>query len=83
MNKETFHPAVASWFHKTFPAATAPQQLAWPSIKSNRDTLIAAPTGSGKTLAAFLAAIDDLVRLGVAGELDDSIIQRTSFTFHR
>ncbi|MFZ0062100.1 MAG: DEAD/DEAH box helicase [Pyrinomonadaceae bacterium] len=72
MNKEIFHPAVASWFHKTFPAATAPQQLAWPSIKSNRDTLIAAPTGSGKTLAAFLAAIDDLVRLGVAGELDDT-----------
>ncbi|HET6669488.1 MAG TPA: DEAD/DEAH box helicase, partial [Pyrinomonadaceae bacterium] len=72
MNTEIFHPAVASWFHKTFPAATAPQQLAWPSIKANRDTLIAAPTGSGKTLAAFLAAIDDLVRLGVAGDLDDT-----------
>ncbi len=72
MNTEIFHPAVASWFRKTFPAATAPQQLAWPSIKSHRDTLIAAPTGSGKTLAAFLAAIDDLVRLGVSGELDDT-----------
>ncbi len=72
MNTEIFHPAVASWFSKTFPAATAPQQLAWPSIKSHRDTLIAAPTGSGKTLAAFMAAIDDLVRLGVAGELDDT-----------
>ncbi|MDQ3473703.1 MAG: DEAD/DEAH box helicase, partial [Acidobacteriota bacterium] len=72
MNTEIFHPAVASWFAKTFPAATAPQQLAWPSIKSHRDTLIAAPTGSGKTLAAFLAAIDDLVRLGVAGGLDDT-----------
>jgi ATP-dependent helicase Lhr and Lhr-like helicase len=72
MNTEIFHPAVASWFAKTFPAATAPQQLAWPSIKSHCDTLIAAPTGSGKTLAAFLAAIDDLVRLGVAGELDDT-----------
>jgi len=34
--------------------------------------LIAAPTGSGKTLAAFLAAIDDLVRLGVDGNLDDT-----------
>lgn len=72
MNTEIFHPAVASWFAKTFPAATPPQQLAWPSIKSHHDTLIAAPTGSGKTLAAFLAAIDDLVRLGVAGELDDT-----------
>ena len=29
--------------------------------------LIAAPTGSGKTLAAFLAAIEQLVREGVAG----------------
>ncbi len=72
MNLELFHPAVASWFSKTFPAATKPQELAWPSIKEHRDTLIAAPTGSGKTLAAFLAAIDDLVRLGVAGELDDT-----------
>ncbi|HZW51418.1 MAG TPA: DEAD/DEAH box helicase, partial [Rudaea sp.] len=33
--------------------------------------LIAAPTGSGKTLAAFLAAIDELVRDGVAGDLAD------------
>src|SRR5262249_10438933 len=35
-------------------------------------TLIAAPTGSGKTLSAFLSAIDDLVRHGVAGTLEDS-----------
>ena len=33
--------------------------------------LIAAPTGSGKTLAAFLAAIDGLVRQGLAGDLAD------------
>jgi ATP-dependent Lhr-like helicase len=72
MNFEIFHPAVVSWFSKTFPSATKPQELAWPSIKEHRDTLIAAPTGSGKTLAAFLAAIDDLVRLGVAGELDNT-----------
>ncbi len=72
MNMEIFHPAVASWFAKTFPAATRPQELAWPAIKEHRNTLIAAPTGSGKTLAAFLAAIDDLVRLGVEGRLDDT-----------
>src|SRR6266498_165376 len=60
MNLEIFHPA------------TPPQEQAWPAIKAHRHTLIAAPTGSGKTLAAFLAAIDDLVRLGVEGRLDDS-----------
>jgi ATP-dependent Lhr-like helicase len=72
MNLEIFHPAVARWFAKSFPAATPPQEQAWPAIKQHRNTLIAAPTGSGKTLAAFLAAIDDLVRLAVAGELDDT-----------
>ncbi|MFN2510350.1 MAG: DEAD/DEAH box helicase [Pyrinomonadaceae bacterium] len=72
MNFEIFHPAVARWFQKSFPSATAPQELAWPAIKAHRNTLIAAPTGSGKTLAAFLAAIDDLVRLGIEGNLDDS-----------
>jgi ATP-dependent Lhr-like helicase len=34
--------------------------------------LIAAPTGSGKTFAAFLTAIDELVRQGLAGELVDA-----------
>ncbi|HEV7743902.1 MAG TPA: DEAD/DEAH box helicase [Pyrinomonadaceae bacterium] len=72
MNLEIFHPAVARWFGKSFPAATPPQEQAWPAIKAHQNTLIAAPTGSGKTLAAFLAAIDDLVRLGVAGKLDDT-----------
>ncbi|PWT80977.1 MAG: ATP-dependent DNA helicase, partial [Acidobacteria bacterium] len=72
MNLDIFHPAVARWFEKQFSSATAPQQAAWPSIKAKNHTLIAAPTGSGKTLAAFLAAIDDLVRLGLEGNLDDS-----------
>ena len=67
-----FHPAVARWFERSFPAATDPQLRAWPEIKKHRHTLIAAPTGSGKTLAAFLSAIDDLVRLGLEGKLDDS-----------
>src|SRR6202049_4247047 len=66
-----FHPAVAAWFHRSFAAPTAAQAQAWPAIKSGRHVLIAAPTGSGKTLAAFLAAIDDLVRQGLAGELRD------------
>ena len=72
MNPEMFHPAVSRWFARSFPAATDPQLRAWPEIKKHRHTLIAAPTGSGKTLAAFLSAIDDLVRLGVEGKLDDT-----------
>jgi ATP-dependent Lhr-like helicase len=66
-----FHPAVAAWFRRTFPAPTPAQAEAWPAIRSGRHTLIAAPTGSGKTLAAFLAAIDDLVRRGVEQALPD------------
>jgi ATP-dependent Lhr-like helicase len=66
-----FHPAVRAWFDRTFPAPTTAQAQAWPSIQAGTHTLIAAPTGSGKTLAAFLAAIDSLVRQGVAGELRD------------
>src|SRR5215510_36092 len=72
MSLELFHPAVARWFGRTFPSPTEPQLQAWPEIKKHRHTLIAAPTGSGKTLAAFLSAIDDLVRLGLEGKLDDS-----------
>jgi ATP-dependent Lhr-like helicase len=72
MNLEIFHPAVSRWFARTFPAATEPQLQAWPEIKKHRHTLIAAPTGSGKTLAAFLSAIDDLVRLGVNGQLENT-----------
>jgi ATP-dependent Lhr-like helicase len=65
------HPAVAGWFASRFADATPAQADAWPLIKAGRDTLIAAPTGSGKTFAAFMAAIDDLVRQGIAGELKD------------
>src|SRR5271168_1505336 len=67
-----FHPAVAAWFDRSFAAPTPAQAAAWPTIKSGRHVLIAAPTGSGKTLAAFLAAIDGLVRESLAqGGLKD------------
>ena len=61
-----FHPAVARWFAGAFAAPTEPQAQAWPAIREGRHTLVAAPTGTGKTLAAFLAALDDLVRRGLA-----------------
>ena len=68
-----FHPAVAAWFRQRFGAPTPAQIEAWPAIAAGRSTLVAAPTGSGKTLTAFLAAIDALVREGLAqgGELAD------------
>ncbi len=72
MSLDRFHPAVANWFTRQFLQPTEPQARAWPAIKDRRHTLIAAPTGSGKTLSAFLAAIDDLVHQGIAGELEDT-----------
>ena len=69
--RPAFHPAVAQWFDRTFGAPTPAQDAAWPAIEAGEHVLIAAPTGSGKTLAAFLAAINSLVRQGLAGELGD------------
>ncbi len=67
-----FHPAVARWFERSFAMPTPAQAMAWPAIAAGRPVLIAAPTGSGKTLAAFLAAIDGLVKEGLAGRLEDA-----------
>jgi ATP-dependent Lhr-like helicase len=71
MSSYQFHPAVSSWFERRFDGPTEVQCQAWPAIQAGRNTLISAPTGSGKTLAAFLAAIDALVRAGVARPLAD------------
>ncbi|MCX8004393.1 MAG: DEAD/DEAH box helicase, partial [Burkholderiaceae bacterium] len=66
-----FHPAVRGWFESAFAAPTPAQRAAWPAIHAGRNVLVAAPTGAGKTLAAFLAAIDALVRQGLARTLRD------------
>ena len=71
MDMDEFHPAVASWFRKEFPAATAVQRRAWPAIAAGAHTLISSPTGSGKTLAAFLGVIDSLVKRSLAHGLPD------------
>lgn len=68
----SFHPAVAAWFSQSLGEPTPCQLAAWPLIRRGEHALIAAPTGSGKTLAAFLAAIDDLVRQGLALGLPDT-----------
>lgn len=71
-----FHPAVRTWFIRTFPLGpTEPQTQAWPMIAAGRDTLVAAPTGSGKTLSAFLVAIDDLYKRHDAGRLTPDTAQ--------
>ena len=68
---ERFHSSVANWFKNTFDRPTEIQVKAWPEIQKRRNILISAPTGSGKTLAAFLSTIDDLVKQGLDGQLED------------
>jgi ATP-dependent Lhr-like helicase len=68
---DSFHPAVAAWFSRTFDAPTPAQERAWPALRAGQHVLVAAPTGSGKTFAAFLAAIDQLVKEGLEGPLPD------------
>ena len=66
-----FHPAVAAWFTRTFATPTPAQNAAWPALAAGNHVLVAAPTGSGKTFAAFLTAIDQLVKEGLAAPLPD------------
>jgi ATP-dependent Lhr-like helicase len=57
---------VQSWFKDQFESVSPPQEKGWPSIATEKHTLILAPTGSGKTLAAFLWSIDQLLRTGMS-----------------
>ena len=68
-----FHPIVARWFSERIGEPTAAQRRGWAAIREGRHTLIAAPTGSGKTLAAFMTALDELVREGLAQPLPDEV----------
>ena len=79
-----FHPIVRRWWEEHFcdiegglrqVLPPTPAQIeGWQAIRRGDATLIAAPTGSGKTLAAFLTAIDQLLREGLArGELPDEV----------
>jgi ATP-dependent helicase Lhr and Lhr-like helicase len=67
----SFHPAVAAWFSRSFDAPTDAQVSAWPALAAGQHVLVAAPTGSGKTFAAFLSSIDSLVKEGLQGSLPD------------
>ncbi len=70
---EHFEEYVREWVYSTFEALTPPQRKAWPLIANGKNTLIFSPTGSGKTLAAFLFCINELFKLSVKGNLDDTI----------
>ena len=71
MSLNAFSDSARAWFESTFAEPTAAQTKGWRAIGRGEHALICAPTGSGKTLAAFLAAIDELVRDGLAGRLTD------------
>lgn len=73
MSQLPFHPAVSAWLEGRFGRPTEVQAQAWAVTSQRRHALIAAPTGSGKTLAAFLSAIDELVREGLASGLSDEV----------
>lgn len=66
---QLFHPTIQQWFSRYVGEPTAVQNAAWAAIAAHQTTLIAAPTGSGKTLAAFLAIINELLQLGIQGQL--------------
>jgi ATP-dependent helicase Lhr and Lhr-like helicase len=66
-----FHPVIERWFAERLGPPTPAQRRGWDAIRAGRDTLIAAPTGSGKTLAAFLIALDELLREGLAAPLPE------------
>jgi ATP-dependent Lhr-like helicase len=70
---EHFTPIVRAWFEARFGAPTEAQSRGWAEIARGNDTLVMAPTGSGKTLAAFLHGLDQLVRRGLDGRLDERV----------
>ena len=70
---EGFHPTVAHWFRTRIGQPTSPQRLGWPEIAAGRSALITAPTGAGKTLAAFLVALNELLQLGLSGDMPEGV----------
>lgn len=67
------HPIVGEWFRSRFKGLTPPQSYGIMPIRRGENTLISAPTGSGKTLACFLTILDDLIKMGFEGRLEDRV----------
>ncbi|MEM3648107.1 MAG: ATP-dependent helicase [Thermoproteota archaeon] len=67
------HPIVGEWFRSRFKGLTPPQSYGIMPIRRGENTLISAPTGSGKTLACFLTILDDLIKMGFEGRIEDRV----------
>ena len=72
MLEQLFHQQVSNWFSQAVGTPTDIQKEAWTSIQKKEHTLISAPTGSGKTLAAFLAIIDEMVKMAAVDKLPEN-----------
>jgi len=65
-------PELGRWFSR-FGKLTPPQEYSIIPIMEGKNTLIAAPTGSGKTFAVFLSIINELLKTGKGGRLEDKV----------
>lgn len=64
---------VREWFNSKYREFTPPQKYAVMEIHEGRNVLISSPTGSGKTLSAFMGILNELIRLGRNGQLEDRV----------
>ncbi|AAR38857.1 NEQ003 [Nanoarchaeum equitans Kin4-M] len=64
---------VKQWFKEKYKTFTPPQRYAIMEIHKRNNVLISSPTGSGKTLAAFLAIINELIKLSHKGKLENRV----------
>ncbi|MEO2116887.1 MAG: ATP-dependent helicase [Methanocaldococcus sp.] len=70
---EILEKPVKEWFRKKYKSFTPPQRYAIKEIHEGKNVLICSPTGSGKTLSAFLAGINELIKLSMENKLEDRI----------
>ncbi|MBI2685643.1 MAG: DEAD/DEAH box helicase [Acidobacteria bacterium] len=67
-------PALTTWFHANFAAATQTQQLAWRRTFHGGNVLVFAPAGSGKTVSAFFSVLAQLGARANRGKLPNAVL---------
>ncbi|ADG13803.1 DEAD/H associated domain protein [Methanocaldococcus infernus ME] len=70
---EILEEPVRVWFKSKYKSFTPPQRYAIKEIHEKKNVLICSPTGSGKTLSAFLAGINELIKLSMEKKLEDKV----------